>query len=167
MRVSHAAFVGLSQSLGFQGTDEGEAYNYLVDALTLLSGGGDPVPLLTEVLTYHVVNGALDKEAVLGSDSITTLQGGKLEVNGVSLGDADPDLKDPALIKTNIDASNGIAHVLDGVLLPADLLQSDGSEDVDFIVDNNDVSFIWTGRDRDFVDGNGGNDIILLGRGNR
>lgn len=159
-----AAFVGLSQALGFEGSDEGEAFAYLVEALTLL-GGGDPIPLLTEVLTYHVVPEALGSEAVLAATEIETLQGGTLGVDGVTLVDADPDVPDPTLIATDIAASNGIAHVLDGVLLPADLLQSDGSNDVDFIIDDDSNSHIRTGRDNDLVDGNGGRDFISLGRG--
>ena len=159
-----AAFVGLSQALGFDGTDEGEAFAYLVEALTLL-GGGDPIPLLTEVLTYHVAPQALGSEEVLNADEIATLQGGSLGVDGLSLVDADPDVPDPTLVATDIAAANGIAHVLDGVLLPADLLQSDGSNDVDFIIDDDSNSHIRTGRDNDLVDGNGGRDFISLGRG--
>lgn len=159
-----AAFVGLSQALGFEGSDEGEAFAYLVEALSLL-GGGDPIPLLTEVLTYHVVPEALGSEQVLAADKIDTLQGGTLGVDGASLVDADPDVPDPNLIATDIQASNGIAHVLDGVLLPADLLQSDGSNGVDFIIDDNDGNVIRTGKDNDLVDGNGGDDKLLLGRG--
>jgi uncharacterized surface protein with fasciclin (FAS1) repeats len=160
-----AAFVGLSQTLGFHGTDEGEAFAYLVEALTLLSGGGDPIPLLTEILTYHVAPEARDSTAVLSSDGIVTLQGGTLTVDGTSLVDADPDIANPNLIATDIAASNGIAHVLDGVLLPADLLQSDGSAKVNFVIDDDSGSRIRVGRDNDFVDGNGGNDAIFLGRG--
>ncbi|WP_299679243.1 fasciclin domain-containing protein [uncultured Roseobacter sp.] len=159
-----AAFVGLSQALGFEGSDEGEAFAYLVEALTLL-GGGDPIPLLTEVLTYHVAPQSLGSEDVLSADEIETLQGGSLGVDGTSLVDADPDVPNPNLIATDIQAENGIAHVLDGVLLPADLLQSDGSNDVDFVIDDDTNSFIRTGRDNDLVDGNGGHDKIFLGRG--
>lgn len=160
-----AAFVGLSQALGFEGSDEGEAFAYLVEALTLL-GGGDPIPLLTEVLTYHVSPTALGSDDVLSATEIDTLQGGTLGVDGASLVDADPDVPNPNLIATDIQAANGIVHVLDGVLLPADLLQSDGSNDVDFIIDDDGSNRIRTGRDNDLVDGNGGNDFISLGRGN-
>lgn len=161
-----AAFVKLSQTLGFDGSDEGEAFAYLVDALSLLSGGGDPIPLLQTVLTYHVAPEALDSTAVLASSSIATLQGGSLGVDGASLVDADPDVPNPNIIALDIPASNGIAHVLDGVLLPVDVLQSDGSNKVDFILDDDTSSVIRTGRDNDFVDGNGGNDKIFLGSGN-
>jgi uncharacterized surface protein with fasciclin (FAS1) repeats len=159
-----AAFVGLAQALGFNGTDEGSAFSYLVEALTLL-GGGDPIPLLTEVLTYHVAPGSLDSTAVLGADSIATLQGGNLGVDGATLVDADPDVPNPNLIATDIEAANGIAHVIDGVLLPVDVLAGDGSNDVDFIIANNASNVIFTGRDTDFVDGNGGRDIVFLGKG--
>jgi uncharacterized surface protein with fasciclin (FAS1) repeats len=36
----------------------------------------------------------------------------------VFLNDKDPDLKDPKVIVADIQASNGIAHVIDRVLLP-------------------------------------------------
>lgn len=159
-----AAFIGLAQALGYHGDDEGGAFGYLVEALTLL-GGGDPIPLLTEVLTYHVAPGSLDATDVLSSTEIPTLQGGTLGVDGASLVDADPDIANPNIIATDIEASNGIAHVLDGVLLPADLLASDGSHDVDFIIDGDASKRIHTGRDNDYVDGNGGNDRISLGAG--
>lgn len=159
-----AAFIGLAQTLGFKGSDEGEAFGYIVEALTLL-GGGNPIPLLTQILTYHVSPSSLDSGEVLSSTGIATLQGGELAVDGASLVDADPDIANPNLIATDIAAKNGIVHVLDGVLLPADILQSDGSNDVDFVIAGDSRDFIHTGRDNDFVDGNGGNDYISLGRG--
>jgi uncharacterized surface protein with fasciclin (FAS1) repeats len=160
-----AAFVGLSQALGFEGTDEGEAFTYLVEALTLL-GGGDPIPLLTEVLTYHVAPGAQTAAALEASAGIETLQGGTLTTDGTTIADADPDVPDPAFVAKDVDAANGIVQVIDGVLLPADLLASDGANDVDFVIDDDGGSVIRTGRDNDFVDGNGGNDFIILGKGN-
>ncbi len=160
-----AAFVSLAQTLGFGGSDEGEAFGYIVEALTLLSSGGDPIPLLTSVLTYHVAPEVLDSSAVLANDDIVTLQGGTLTVDGTSLVDADPDIPNPNLIATDLPASNGIAHVLDGVLIPVDILPSDGSNSVDFVIDDDSASRIRVAKDNDFVDGNGGNDKIWLGRG--
>jgi len=131
-----------------------------------LLGGGDPIPLLTTVLTYHVSPGAQDAAAVLGASEIATLQGGTLGVDGASLVDADPDVANPNIIATDIEASNGVAHVIDGVLLPADLLQSDGANNVDFIIDGDEGTRIAVGQDNDLVDGNGGDDRIFLGKGN-
>lgn len=160
-----AAFVGLSQALGYGASDEAGAWDYLVEALTLL-GGGDPIPLLQTVLKYHVAPGSLDAATVLASTEIGTLAGASVGVDGTTLVDADPDIANPNIIATDIAAANGTVHVIDGVLLPADLLQSDGSNDVDFIIGDDTREHIWTGRDADYIDGNGGNDSIYAGRGN-
>lgn len=69
---------------------------------------------LTAVLTYHVVDGANPASAVTGLSSVETLQGGALSVStedGVKIGDA-------TVVKADIDASNGVIHVIDQVLLP-------------------------------------------------
>ena len=156
-----AAFVGLARALGFDGTDEGAAFAYLVEALTLL-GGGDPIPLLTEVLIYHVAPGRLDAAAVLSADAIPTLQGGALGVDGTTLVDAEPDLPNPGIVATDIAAANGIAHVVDGVLLPADL-PSGGN--VDLVIGDDGGELIFTRGGDDLIDGNGGGDVILAGEG--
>ena len=74
------------------------------------------IPALTDILLYHVVSGAVDSETVVGLDSATTVQGsdiaisfedGTVTLNGVTL-----------VIATDIEASNGIIHVIDSVLLP-------------------------------------------------
>lgn len=158
------AFVGLSTALGYDGTDEAGAWTYLVESLTLL-GGGDPIPLLTQVLTYHVSGESLQSSQVLSALTIPTLQGGDLGVSGTMLVDAEPDVADPSIVGVDIQAANGIIHVIDGVLLPADLLQSDGSGDVDFVIGGDDGERIRTGRDNDYADGNGGDDSIKLGAG--
>ena len=158
------AFVGLSQALGYGGSDESGAFSYIVDALTLLSAG-EPIDLLTTILTYHVAPGALDAATVLSSTSIGTVQGGSLGVVGATLVDADPDIADPNIIATDIFASNGVIHAIDGVLLPADVLASDGSNDVDFRILGDGNDRIYTGNDADFVFGKGGHDRISLGKG--
>ncbi|WP_299613570.1 fasciclin domain-containing protein [uncultured Tateyamaria sp.] len=161
-----AAFVGLATALGFAGSDEGEAFAYIVDALSLLSAGGDPIALLTDILLYHVSPGSQDADAVLGSTTLDTLLGATIGVDGATLVDNDPDVPDPNLIATNLEASNGIAHVIDGVLLPVDVLQSNGPGRVDFVIDDDSGSVIRTGWNDDFASGKGGNDFIRLGSGN-
>ena len=161
-----AAFVGLAQTLGFDGRDEGEAFSYIVKSLSLLSGGGDPIPLLTDILLYHVAPGARDADSVLSSDAIPTLLGVDLGVNGTSLVDQDPDVADPNIIATNVEASNGIGHAIDGVLLPVDLLAGDGGGGtVDFLIGDDGNNRASTGVNTDFVSGEGGNDVIRLGAG--
>jgi len=161
------AFVALSQSLGYGDNDEAGAFSYLVDALRLLNGGNDPIELLTTVLTYHVAGQSLQASQVVTADEITTLQGGTIGVDAENLKliDADPDIADPGLVATDIQAANGIIHVLDGVLLPADLLPSNGAGDVDFIIGDDGRDRIGTGRDNDLVDAKGGNDVVWAGNG--
>ncbi|MEL6464395.1 MAG: fasciclin domain-containing protein [Pseudomonadota bacterium] len=160
-----AAFVGLAQALGFKGADEGEAFAFIVDALTLLSAGGDPIALLTDILLYHVSPGAQDADAVLGATTLDTLLGATIGVDGTSLVDNDPDVPDPNIIATNLEASNGIAHVIDGVLLPVDVLPDNGPGRVDFVIDDDSGSTIRTFKNDDFVFGKGGDDKIALGKG--
>jgi len=156
-----AAFVGLAQELGFDGHDEADAWGYLVDALTVL-GKGDPIPLLTTILTYHVSGESLQASQVLTAESIDTLAGPSLGVDGATLVDADPDIANPNLIATDIQANNGVVHVIDGVLVPTDLFATSGSE---LEIGDDGRDFIRTGRGDDFVNAKGGNDYIALGRG--
>jgi len=157
-----AAFVGLAQDLGFHGDDEADAWGYLVDALTVL-GKGDPVPLLTTILTYHVAGEPLQASQVLTSESIATLAGPSIGVDGASLVDADPDIANPNIVATDIQASNGIVHVIDGVLVPVDLFATAGSS---LEIGDDGRDFFRTGNGDDFVNAKGGNDYISLGSGN-
>lgn len=170
-----AAFVAAAEALGFEGDSEAEAFDYIVQAVTLLSRGADPVPLLSDILLYHVAPGAIDADAVLGSDTIPTLLGADLTVDGASLVDAEPDLPDPNIITTDIQASNGFAHVIDGVLIPVDLLPSNGAEDaLAFLVGDDTSETFTTGDNDDFISagdgddtitGDDGSDVILGGAG--
>lgn len=160
-----AAFLTLARTLGYSGSSESAAFGYLVEALTLLSGGGDPIPLLQDILLYHVAPESLQSSQVLAASSIQTLLGAPVGVDGASLVDAEPDLANSNIVAVDIQAANGVVHVIDNVLLPADLLPSDGSGDVDFVIAGDRPSLIATGRDRDLIDANGGNDIVLAGRG--
>lgn len=158
------AFIDLANTLGYDGSDEEGAFGYIVEALTLM-GGGDPIPLLTEILLYHVAPESLQASQVLGAEDIDTLQGGTIGVDGTTLEDNDPDLADPNIIDTDIQAENGVVHVIDGVLLPADVLQSNGANDVDLVIGDDSGENISTGADNDLIDGNGGADVINAGSG--
>ena len=68
---------------------------------------------LTDILTYHVVPGRRDAESITSADSVPTLNGAKVEVDGTDLNGDQADI-----IKTDIEASNGFIHGIDGVLLP-------------------------------------------------
>ena len=72
-----------------------------------------PSLTLRDVLTYHVTFGRKDAEDVTTSDELPTLNGAKIDVNGTNLNGDQADID-----TTNIMASNGIIHAIDGVLLP-------------------------------------------------
>jgi uncharacterized surface protein with fasciclin (FAS1) repeats len=65
------------------------------------------------IVLYHVAQGALDSEAVLGSSKIRMLNGQFAAVNaGAGTIDGAP------IIETDVIASNGIIHAVSAVLLP-------------------------------------------------
>lgn len=69
---------------------------------------------LRNILLYHVAEGELMAADVVGMESIVTLQGSSLPVDtteGVMVGDAN-------VTATDIEASNGVIHVIDKVLIP-------------------------------------------------
>ncbi|MGK7895671.1 MAG: glycoside hydrolase family 9 protein, partial [Xenococcus sp. (in: cyanobacteria)] len=118
-----AAFIKLAQDLGYQGSDETGAYNAIVGALTDL-GNGDPIPVLQNVLKYHVSPGAKTLNEVKGANSVSTLlDGANITPNGNILGDKEPDLANPKFVNnlTNVEASNGIVQGIDRVLIPLDI----------------------------------------------
>ena len=69
---------------------------------------------LTAILTYHVVPGKVMAADVVKLKSAKTAQGGSLSIDtskGVKVNNA-------SVIKTDIETSNGVIHVIDTVLLP-------------------------------------------------
>lgn len=115
------AFIFLARDLGYTGFSEDEAFTTIVDALTGL-GGGDPIPLLTDILLYHVSPDNLRPLQVIFANSIDTLQGATITPRLIRLQDNEPDLRDPFLfIPLNVRASNGRLHTITRVLLPIDV----------------------------------------------
>jgi transforming growth factor-beta-induced protein len=71
------------------------------------------VPALTDILLYHVADGKYMASDVVALDMVPTLQGQYLDVSEGSVM-----LDDAQIIITDIEASNGVIHVIDAVLLP-------------------------------------------------
>jgi uncharacterized surface protein with fasciclin (FAS1) repeats len=67
------------------------------------------------VLLYHVVAGAVPAAKVVTLKSVTTVEGASLTIR-VSGGSVF--VNQAKVIQTNIRATNGIIHVINGVLLP-------------------------------------------------
>lgn len=121
-----AAFIRTARDLGFHGHDEAGAFGFIVETLTAL-GDGDPIPLLTSILLYHVVPEALQvKDVILAESLDTLLSGASIHPDAIeqTLVDNDPDISDPYVMvgtKRNIRASNGWLHSINRVLIPVDL----------------------------------------------
>lgn len=76
---------------------------------------------LVAILTYHVVPGSVDAAAAMKAGTATTVQGGELTFASETRdGHAHATVNGVTISKTDIKTTNGIIHVIDGVLLPAE-----------------------------------------------
>lgn len=132
-----AAFISLAQDLGYEGDDESEAFQTILDAAAAVDPE-NPTQLVTDILLYHVSAGAQSAEQVLAAESLSTLQGGDLGVVGTTLVDQDPNASDATIVATDIDASNGVAHAVDAILRPVDLPPEATPEDPAPVDDDDD-----------------------------
>jgi uncharacterized surface protein with fasciclin (FAS1) repeats len=73
------------------------------------------VPALTDVLLYHVVSGKFMAADVVTLSSATTVQGQDVTI---TVDGSDVYVNDAQVIITDIEASNGVIHVIDAVLIP-------------------------------------------------
>lgn len=75
---------------------------------------------LGAILTYHVVSGEVMAADLSDGQIVETVQGGTLTVSisdaGVTLTDANGNVAN--VTATDIDASNGVVHLIDAVVLP-------------------------------------------------
>ena len=77
--------------------------------------------LLTTVLRYHVLGAKVEKAGVPIGKAIATVQTGvfKVEAPGGILTITDGRNRTSKIIATDVQASNGVVHIIDKVLLPA------------------------------------------------
>lgn len=74
---------------------------------------------LVDVLTYHVVAATVPSSALSNGQVVTTVEGSTFTVNlGGSVTITDAQGNTVNVIATDVEASNGIVHVIDGVILP-------------------------------------------------
>lgn len=104
---TNAAFVALLGELGFPSLEA------LVDAIGLDG--------LTKVLLYHVVDGRVySSDLPAGPLSVTTLSGNSFTIDASMLKITDFNGRGAGLIPSllNVQATNGVIHVIDRVILP-------------------------------------------------
>jgi uncharacterized surface protein with fasciclin (FAS1) repeats len=76
---------------------------------------------LIAILTYHVVPGRVYASEVLGADGVKSVQGSTIQVNlrKNDKGEVTAAMVNQArIVKTDIDTTNGVIHVIDSVILP-------------------------------------------------
>ena len=70
---------------------------------------------LIAILTYHVAKGRIGSATVAKHSGVATLQGGKIKVTADAAGVM---LNTAKVVSADIQAKNGVIHVIDSVLLP-------------------------------------------------
>jgi len=129
-----STLVSAIDAAGLAGTLSDEAASFTVfaptdDAFAALPEGAldallEDVDALTNVLTYHVIEGTVDSTAATDAAGTTVgmVNGGKV---AVTIRDGDLFINEAKVTTTDIEASNGVIHVIDAVLLPPDLTPSE------------------------------------------
>ena len=76
--------------------------------------------LLTSVLTYHLLPGKINFADILLNTPLKTVQGATLKVDNIAgvLTITDGRSRTSRIIQNNLDARNGVVHIVDKVLLP-------------------------------------------------
>jgi transforming growth factor-beta-induced protein len=144
--VANGSFTTLVAALGAAGLDgvldsEG-AYTVFAPtdaAFAALPAGTvdallNDIPALTDILLYHVVAGVVPAADVVTLDNADTLNGAPIFINaadGVVLNGS------VNVVTTDIQADNGIIHVIDAVLLPP----TTGLRDL--VLVNADTPLLW------------------------
>ena len=73
------------------------------------------IPTLTDILLYHVVSGQVMAADVVNLTSAETVLG---EPVAIKVEDGNVFVNDAQVIITDVEASNGVIHVIDAVLIP-------------------------------------------------
>ena len=119
----------------FAPTDD--AFAAALDALGLTAEELLGNPALADILTYHVVAGAVDAETAISLDgqSAATVQGEEIDIAVV---DGNVMINNATVVMPDVEASNGIIHVIDAVILPPTIAEAllgggDDTADADMV----------------------------------
>lgn len=92
------------------------AFEALIDALDTTPEGLLARDDLATILKYHVTKGRRYAPSIVNPAPVKMLAGGKVTTEGTTLNGGG--LGGAEIVATDIEASNGVVHVIDGVLLP-------------------------------------------------
>ncbi len=152
-----AAFGALAQSLGFTGDveDTDAVFAAIADVLASLDPSGDPIPLLTDILLYHVVPGAQSLAELQAAPQVETALAGTAVIltEEGAIFDADPEATNAQIVDglTDLAASNGTVQVIDAVLLPIDVADPEPTDTIADIVAASGPGFDSNGADFDIL----------------
>jgi transforming growth factor-beta-induced protein len=87
---------------------------------------------LVKVLTYHVVSGKVMAKDLTNEQKVTTVEGSNVTVHllrdsrgvRVMIQDLVPNSRWADVIQADVEASNGVVHVVDRVLIPGKLMDT-------------------------------------------
>jgi uncharacterized surface protein with fasciclin (FAS1) repeats len=71
------------------------------------------IPQLSRILTYHVVSGKLMKADLTQINSVTSVEGSPIKIDCSD----SFEVKNATVIAADIEADNGVIHVIDNVIL--------------------------------------------------
>ena len=143
--LAAAEAAGLAETLADGGpftvfAPTGDAFAALLEALGVSAEDVlADTEMLTTVLLYHVLDGAVMAETVvtLDGESVATLQG---EMVSISIVDGGVVLNDSVnVVATDVAASNGVIHVIDGVLLPPSSMAMEADMSDDMMMDTGNI----------------------------
>lgn len=122
-----------------------DAFASLLEELELNGLGDIPADLLAKVLSYHVVTEAnVTSVELTDGMSVTSLESGTFTINlGDNVTITDENFRTVTLVATDVQATNGVIHAIDMVLLPEDdnfEAESSTNTIADFVAGNENYS---------------------------
>lgn len=72
------------------------------------------IPQLTKILTYHVVADKVMSADAVNLNSVSTVEGSSLSIDGSS----GVKVNNATVVTPDVEADNGVIHVIDSVLIP-------------------------------------------------
>ncbi len=73
------------------------------------------IPKLQKILTYHVVSGKVPASDVVNLKSAHTVEGTDVTIKATN---GSVKINDATVTQTDINADNGVIHIIDKVLIP-------------------------------------------------
>jgi transforming growth factor-beta-induced protein len=105
----------------FAPTDD--AFEAALEALGITAEELLANPALGDILTYHVLSGEVMSSDLEPTQTVATVQGEEVTI---TVDDDGARINDAEIVQTDIEASNGVIHVIDAVILPPSVAEALG-----------------------------------------